>query len=66
VSLALHATRTCPRTGKVGYAHDDAVRVAKRAHRRKGHRMNAYRCVHCREWHIGHADTSEQRRRRAA
>jgi hypothetical protein len=66
MSLALHATRTCPRTGKVGYAHDDAVRVAKRAHRRKGHRMAVYRCTACRQFHVGHADVSKQRRRRAA
>ena len=61
----LAATRTCARTGKVGYVHDDAQRIAARARQRDDEPVQAYRCVHCRSWHVGHPDRGKIRRRPA-
>lgn len=38
--------------GKEGLSERDAREIAKRIHRQKGSRVNAYRC-HCGAWHVG-------------
>lgn len=46
---------TC--TGKQAFRSPDiAMRIGKRIRRRSDQRMAAYRCPHCRLWHLGHDD----------
>ena len=42
-------------TGKIKYINEeDAERSAKAVHRKTGHWIEAYHCVFCGAWHIGH------------
>lgn len=45
---------------KVGFAHAEAQRIAKRARRRRGERVQAYHCRRCHRCHIGHSDRSRR------
>lgn len=40
--------------GKEAMTAERAQTVARQIRRRKGGRPNAYRCVHCSSWHVGH------------
>ena len=40
----------CPKTGKVGHATREAACAARKA---VGHILAAYRCSHCKRWHLG-------------
>jgi hypothetical protein len=41
----------CP-TGKLGYTSADSARRSKGLRRNKGHRMRAYLCPLCHDWHL--------------
>jgi hypothetical protein len=54
--------RSC--TGKVPFRNARAaVRSAKRATLREGHRIHAYPCEWCTAWHIGHPPALARRTR---
>ena len=48
--------RLCPRTGKYQYrSPGEAERRRKKIKQRRDERLSAYRCRHCRKWHLGHS-----------
>lgn len=45
----------CQKTGKVGHSsRERAIIAAKRA----GHILSAFRCSHCKQWHLGNTNNT--------
>jgi len=50
---------TCATTGKVQFrSPEEADRRRRELKRRHNDRQHAYRCEHCRWWHLGHGHRS--------
>lgn len=53
----VHKQRTCGH--KISHRKEFAIREAIRMTGLRGHRFDAYQCIYCTGWHVGHAPEIE-------